>query len=263
MAVKPLILLVNDDGVHARGIKVLGQAFSEVAEVYTCAPHVERSATSHAITIHNPLRVEKLTEKIYAVEGTPADCVKLAIGQLLPYKPDFIISGINRGPNLGIDTLYSGTVSAALEGALFHIPGLAVSSTGTDRSNMHYETAAKVAVKVFKNLASKLPTGRIFNLNVPSCKMSELKGLRSANLGRRNEDDNIIESLDPRGRPYYWLGGGYGPSEPDSMADMNIIKHGYATLSILRPNLLDEDATNALKNATETLLDSFDQEVPK
>lgn len=246
MSKKPLILLVNDDGVNAEGIKVLRDHFLKIADVWVCAPHIERSAASHAITIHNPLRVEKLDEKIFAVEGFPADCVKLALGHLLPFKPDFVVSGINRGPNLGFDTLYSGTVSAALEGALFGIPGIAVSSAGHDRNNMHYEAAAKIAVEVFMSMKDQLPKGSIYNINAPSCKLEDLKGVKATSLGRRIDDDNIIESLDPRSKPYYWLGGGFGPVEEIENSDCIEIKKGYATISVLTPSLFDEKATSSI-----------------
>lgn len=250
---KPLALLVNDDGVHAPGIKALHKSLSQVAEVYMCAPHVERSAVSQAITIHNPLRVEKLSEKVFAVEGTPADCVKLAMGELLPYKPDFIVSGINRGPNLGMDTLYSGTVSAALEGALFDVPGLAVSSYGPATRSMYYETAAKVAVNVFQTVMPNVGAQRVLNLNVPSCPVKEIKGVKFTALGRRLKDDKIIKSVDPRGRPYYWLGGGFGPIEERENSDMLELQRGFATLSVLRPCLFDEDGTSQLASKVPDL----------
>jgi 5'-nucleotidase len=183
--------------------------------------------------------------------------VKLAVGHLLPFKPDFIVSGINRGPNLGFDTLYSGTVSAALEGALFGTPGIAVSSTGHDRNNMHYETAAKLAVKVFEEMADKLPKGSIYNLNVPSCALEDLKGLKATTLGRRIDDDNIIESLDPRSRPYYWLGGGFGPVEEVSGSDCVEIKNGFATISVLSPSLFNQKITSKVSQDVDQLSDKI------
>ena len=248
MGKKPLVLLVNDDGVYAEGIRVLRDHFSQIADVYICAPHIERSAASHAITIHNPLRVEQLEDKVFAVEGYPADCVKLALGHLLPFRPDFIVSGINRGPNLGFDTLYSGTVSAALEGALFGIPGIAVSSTGHNRSKMYYDSAAEVAVNVFKELGARLEVGSIYNINVPSCPYQDLKGIKATSLGRRIDDDNIIESLDPRSKPYYWLGGGYGPVMEIDGSDCVEIKKGFATLSVLSPSLLNKNLTDKISS---------------
>ena len=257
MSKKPLVLLVNDDGVHAEGIKVLRDHFEPIADVYVCAPHVEKSAASHAISIHAPLRVEQLDERTFAVEGFPADCVKLAMSRLLPRKPDFILSGINRGPNLGYDTLYSGTVSAALEGALFGVSGIAVSSCGHDRNNMHYETAAKLAVHVFENMMDKLPKGTIYNLNSPSCDFEQLKGLKATTLGRRIEDDQIIEALDPRAKPYYWIGGGMGPVEKIDNSDCVEVKNGYASISVLEPSLFHKQATKAISDAVSEISQKY------
>ena len=256
MTHRPLILVVNDDGIHAPGLKILAETLRTYGDVVTVAPHVERSASAHAITITQPLRAEKLGPDSWAIEGSPVDCVMVAFWKLLKRKPDWVCSGINRGGNLGIDTLYSGTVGAALEAALHGVPALAVSCQG--ERPLRYEAAAKVVTMIMdKSDQWRKELGhRVLNINVPSGEAKDLKGLRFATLGRRLYDQNLVEGVDPRGRPYFWIGGG-GESHAD-IPDSDCIHFddGYATLSVLHPSLFDEKSNRELKNSFSEQLNS-------
>ena len=256
---KPLFLLCNDDGVHAPGIRVLAEAIAPLGDVVVVAPHVERSASSHAISIHSPLRVEQIARNIYAVEGTPADCIMLACRRLLHRKPSWIISGINRGGNLGIDTLYSGTVHAAMEGALHGYRAMAVSSHG--RGNLRYETAGQV-VRMLLERQDLLAVGDRFtiNVNVPNLPMEDLKGITVAGLGRRIYEDEMVEGIDPRGRPYYWIGAGGEMFEDIPDSDCYLVDQGFATVTVLKPCLLDERANDQLRRV---LPDAFSGAFPR
>jgi 5'-nucleotidase len=240
---KPLVLLVNDDGIHAPGLKALKASLSPIANLWIVAPHMERSANSHAITIHYPLFVEKLADQEYAVEGTPADCVKIAYNKILPSKPDWIVSGINRGGNLGIDTLYSGTCAAALEGALYNSKSLAVSQNGNSKS-MDYTHGADLARSIILDKNFQGFCGLTLNLNVPES--GPIKGIKITSLGQREAEEPILEATDPRGRSYYWLGGGNGPFYPTPGTDILEVSQGFASISILKPSLFDEASTRKL-----------------
>ena len=243
MTEKPLILLVNDDGIHAPGLKALRAALSTIGDLWVVAPHMERSANSHAITIHYPLFVEKLGQQEFAVEGTPVDCVKVAFHKILPRSPDWVVSGINRGANLGSDTLYSGTCAAALEGALYQTKTLAVSLNNQSKKS-DYSHAADLAKTTMLDPKFHNFQGLTINLNVPES--GPIKGIKITSVGQRQVEEPIIESIDPRGRAYFWLGGGNGPFAPEAGTDLQEMKQGYATISILKPSLYDEVSTRQL-----------------
>lgn len=207
------ILVSNDDGVYARGIRVLSERISRDPEneVFVVAPDRERSATGHALTLHKPLRVQEIeyegqVKGAWWTTGTPSDCVKFAVQGLLSEPPDLIVSGINSGPNLGSEILYSGTVSAAMEGAILSIPGIAVSLVG--RHVKHYEVAAEFVSRLVKIVPwTKLPKRLLLNVNVPNLPASEIKGAVITELGLREYKDRYEKRLDPRGKVYYWLAG--------------------------------------------------------
>ena len=247
MPQKPLFLISNDDGVHAPGLRALAAAVKDLGDVVIVAPHVERSATSHAISIHLPLRMEQIEPKIYAVEGTPADCVMLAIRKLLHRKPTWVLSGINRGANLGVDTIYSGTVAAAMEGTLHNIPSIAVSTYGKAQDHLHYESAAKVVRMLLERpeVLGDVTRTSLVNVNVPNLPFEKLKGIAVTSLGRRIYEDEMQEGTDPRGRAYYWIGAGGEMFEDIPNSDCVMIDQGFVTMSVLRPSFLDEQG-NAL-----------------
>lgn len=244
---RPLFLITNDDGVHAPGVRVLANAVRDLGDVIIVAPHVERSASSHAISIHLPLRLEQVEPNIYAVEGTPADCVMLAIRKLLRRKPNWVLSGINRGANLGVDTIYSGTVAAAMEGTLHNIPSIAVSTFGKAREHLHYESAARVVRMMLErpDILGDVTRSSLVNLNVPNLPYEKLKGIAVTSMGRRIYEDEMQEGTDPRGRAYYWIGAGGEMFEDIPDSDCVMIDQGFVTASVLRPSFLDEQG-NAL-----------------
>ncbi len=197
----PEILLTNDDGIHSPGIVALAEAVSAVGRVTVVAPDRERSASSAALTLHLPLRYEEVGTGRFSVEGTPTDCVIIGLHQILPALPDLVISGINRGANLGHDVAYSGTVSAAMEGANQGIPSFAISLAS--REEFRFEEAARfAAVLAEKVLKEPLPSGVILNVNVPG---QQIRGVRITRQGHRNVRNIFVENMDPRGRRYFWL----------------------------------------------------------
>lgn len=207
------ILISNDDGIWARGIRVLAEriAREEHHTVYVVAPDRERSATGHALTLHKPLRVEEIelegnVKSAWWTTGTPSDCVKFAVGHLLPEQVDLVISGINSGPNLGGEILYSGTVSAAMEGAFLDIPSIAV-SLGSN-GHRHYDVAADFIVKLIDLLPDSGLGNKLFlNVNVPNLPADQIRGTRVSSLGVRAYNDHFEKRIDPRGKVYYWLAG--------------------------------------------------------
>jgi 5'-nucleotidase len=219
-----IVLLTNDDGIHAAGLAALRTAFeADGARTYVIAPDQERSACGHAITTLQPLWVEPFLfpdgkERAWSCSGTPADCAKLGIRVLLPERPDVVVSGINRGPNLGTDVLYSGTVSAAAEGVILGVPSLAISLAAFE--NLNYEFAARVAVHLAREiLARPLPENTLLNVNVPAIDPKDIAGLAVTRLGIRRWSDVFESRRDPHNREYYWLTGGPlddGDEAPDS-----------------------------------------------
>ncbi len=200
------ILISNDDGVDSRGIKALAVAMKKIrgARIIVVAPDRQQSATSHSLTLHRPLRVKKVKAGFYAVDGTPTDCVMLAVHKILKIKPDLVVSGINHGANLGEDVHYSGTVAAAVEGAIMGVPSIAVSVVGDGK--YRFDVAASIAVRLSRQVLKKgLPPGLVLNVNVPN--RGKIRGYEFTRLGRHHYSDVIVEKADPRGRPYFWIGG--------------------------------------------------------
>ena len=201
------ILVTNDDGIFSEGIKLLAESLGEIAEVIVVAPDREQSATGHALTLTRPLRMQRMQENWYAVDGTPTDCVNLGVLSLLKdHPPDFVVSGINFGFNLGDDVTYSGTVSACFEGNLLGIPSIALSQEVAEGFN--FERAARFARQLVETLLTPepwaLPSDLLLNVNVPA---GEIEGVSFTRLGRRYYKQSVIENLDPRGRKYYWIAG--------------------------------------------------------
>jgi len=230
------ILVTNDDGVHSEGIHALADALKRLGEVTVVAPHIEASAIGHALTLRRPLRVERLRQDVYEVDGTPTDCVNVAIARILDEAPILVVSGINKGYNLGDDVTYSGTVAGAMEAALLGIAGVAVS---LERSADTYDfapaaaAAAQVAAQV---LARALPSRTFININVPA---GQPKGFRTTVQARRNHVTVVDERLDPRGRPYYWIEEGQNDWEVNDRSDYAAVKAGYVSVTPLQPDLTD------------------------
>lgn len=232
---RPLILLSNDDGHARRGIRTLRSALASVADVVIVAPEVEQSASSHSLSLHRPLRVRKVEEGIFAVDGTPADCVYVALfhSKVMGRRPDLVVSGINHGLNLAQDVFYSGTVAAAREGAMRGIPALAVSAHA--RSPEDFEKTAELGCRFAKQLL-EMPRGKsalLLNVNVPQRWNG---GVRAARLGARNYEEVLDERVDPRGREYLWLGGSGVRHDPDPGSDTDAHDAGFASVT---PLILD------------------------
>lgn len=248
------ILVCNDDGISSKGIIELAKSMSRIGEVVVAAPDEERSAIGHAITLHKPLRIEpvKLHDvdiEAYSVDGTPADCVKIGVDVIMKRKVDLVISGINRGPNLGTDVLYSGTVSAAIEGCILGIPSVAISLVSYKSDDFSY--AGEVAVEVAQKLLEHgLPKGALLNVNVPAVPKEEIRGIKVARLGIRRYAETYIKRLDPRGRPYYWLTGeAIDTSQEDMQLDTDIfaVKENYVAVTPIHLDLTLYSFMDAVK----------------
>ncbi|MFQ6082678.1 MAG: 5'/3'-nucleotidase SurE [Candidatus Aminicenantia bacterium] len=235
-----LILLTNDDGFYSSGIEILSKKLKKLGQVFVVAPDRERSAISYALTLHRPLRAEKIREDFYTIDGTPTDCINLAIKKLLPKNPDLIIAGINKGANLGEDTTYSGTVSGAVQGTLFNIPSFAISVI-PDKEGIHaFELAAKITLKIARwVLNNGLPEETTLNINVPP---PPIKGIKMTKLGKKRYNPDIIEKIDPRGRIYYWIGNGNPQISGDENTDVRAIEQGFISITPLRLDLTDYKA---------------------
>lgn len=237
------ILISNDDGIFAEGINVLANVLSEIATVTVVAPDRNRSGASNSLTLENPLRIRKVGEGRFAIEGTPTDSVHIALNVLLKEKACIVVSGINHGANLGDDVLYSGTVAAATEGFLLGLPAIAVSLCGST----HFDTAAQVVKQVVLNhLINPLPANRILNINVPDCKMSELQGWKVTRLGARHRAESMIEDTDPRGKSIYWIGLPGGTQDAGSGTDFDAIENKCVSLTPLQVDLTAHDTIKTL-----------------
>ncbi|MBI1958873.1 MAG: 5'/3'-nucleotidase SurE [Candidatus Rokubacteria bacterium] len=237
-----VILVTNDDGIHAAGLQALAAALEDLGEVYVVAPDREQSAVGHALTLHRPLRVDQLAERRFAVNGTPSDCVNLGVLGLLPEAPVLVASGINHGANLGDDVTYSGTVSAAMEGTLLGVASMAVSRVDPDGSG--FDRAAEVARAVAARLLVEgLPAQTLLNVNVPP---GTLAGVRMTRLGRRVYSAKAVREVDPRGRPYYWIGAGPPTWEEDEESDIAAVHNGWASVTPLHLDLTHHGALRGL-----------------
>ena len=231
-----VLVLTNDDGVHAPGLAALERALAELGEVYVVAPEREQSACGHALTLHRPLRPHRLGECRFAVNGTPSDCVNLAVLGFLPAPPVLVVSGINHGANLGDDVTYSGTVSAAMEGTLLGVPSIAVSLVDGGDFEVAGRVARLVAMRV---LVGGLPGNTLLNVNVPA---QPPHGIRLTRLGHRVYSDKIVEQADPRGRSHYWIGGGAARWDDLDGTDMGAVHDGYVSLTPLHLDLTNHRA---------------------
>lgn len=239
------ILVSNDDGYHAEGINVLSDALAKVADVVVVAPDRNRSAASNSLTLSTPLRVSEIAPNRYSVDGTPSDCVHVALTGFLDYEPDLVVSGINHGANLGDDVIYSGTVAAAMEGRFLGLPTIAVSLVG--RKLRHFDTAASVAAELVQKIEqSSLPSDVVLNVNVPDLPLADLKGVRATRLGFRHKAEHIVKDKDPYGRPIYWVGPpGEGQDAGDD-TDFFAIEQGFASVTPLNVDLTRHAAIDDL-----------------
>jgi len=249
----PLVLVTNDDGVHAAGLRALVAALEPVGEVYVVAPDREVSACSQSLTLKHPLRVENVAPRVQAVDGTPADCVNLALAKLLPRRPDLVVSGINRGGNLGDDVFYSGTVGGAREGTFFGVPSLAISLAV--RAEADFTEAAAFVPRLARMVLEKgLPEQTLLNVNVPS---GRPRGVAVTVQGRREHEGTILEGLDPRRRTYYWIEEGSDRWVGDAMSDIHAVRNGLISITPLTTDTTHHAVLAAFHAWEGTLRDGF------
>jgi len=242
-----LILLTNDDGVQAEGLRRLKQAVGGLGRIMIVAPERQQSGASHALTLSNPLRMNWLADDIVAVDGTPTDCVLLAMRGLLDSKPDLLISGMNHGPNLGDDVTYSGTVAAAFEGTLLGLPSVAISVCSW--KDCCFDAAARFATRVATEVLERgLPNGTLLNVNVPSVPPDEIEGVKVTKLGKRIYRDAVVKKKDPRGKDYYWIGGQPPIWCAEEESDFDAVERGMISITPLHLDLTDYSQMDTVKS---------------
>jgi 5'-nucleotidase len=235
------ILISNDDGYLATGINALTEALEQVADVVVVAPDRNRSAASSSLTLDRPLRVSKVSENRYAVDGTPSDCVHLAITGFLDYEPDLVVSGINHGANLGDDVIYSGTVAAAMEGRFLGLPTIAVSLVGHDL--VYFDTAARVAAELVQKIdRTMMAADIVLNVNVPNRPYDQLQGMQATRLGFRHKSEQVLKDHDPYGRPIYWVGPAGKGQDAGEGTDFHAIEQGSVAITPLKVDLTRHEA---------------------
>jgi 5'-nucleotidase len=241
-----MILVTNDDGVYSPGVQMLAKRLRELDEVVIVAPDRERSAAGHSMTLHRPLLIEEIKASVYSVNGTPTDCVNIAVKGLLKEAPKLVVSGINKGPNLGDDVTYSGTVAGAIEGILLGIPSFAVSLAA--RENFRFAEAAEVAFRTaVQILEQRMPADTLLNVNVPNLPLSEIQGTRITRLGKRVYHQMTVERIDPRGKKYYWIGGGEPDWEREEGTDLDAVDRKMISVTPLHLDFTDYTSFDRLK----------------
>ena len=254
MTPKPLILLTNDDGFFAEGIQALFRELKDLGRLFIVAPDREKSASSLSLSLRQPLRVQRIRSNIYSVEGTPVDCIYLAMKKFLPRTPDLLVSGMNPGPNLGQqDVSYSGTVSAAVQGTFFQVPSMAVSLIADQDGDFHFREAAQVVHRLAEFLLQhRLPEGITLSVNIPP---QPLKGIKVTKVGIKRYEPDIIEKKDPRENSYYWIGRGNPKIIGDDETDVRAAQKGFITVTPLRIDLTDYEAMRLtfMKKLTRTV----------
>jgi len=246
------ILITNDDGYLAPGIRALAQELALVADISVVAPERNRSGASNSLTLMRPLRVEQSTDGYYYVDGTPTDCVHLALSGLFDNPPDMVVSGINAGPNLGDDVLYSGTVAAAMEGRYLGLPAIAVSLVGKPAT--HFSSAAQITRRVVERLTrSPLPDDTLLNLNVPDLPGDEIVAIEATRLGFRHKSEPMIKQHDPYGRPIYWVGPPGAAQDAGPGTDFFAVEHATASVTPMQIDLTRHHGIEPLQSWLEAL----------
>jgi len=242
------ILCTNDDGFLATGLRVLASASRSFGSVTIVAPDREQSATSHSLTMHHPLRSRRASDGTLVVDGTPTDCVILAVGALLEHRPDFCLSGINHGPNMGEDVLYSGTVAAAMEATVLGVPAIALSYGGAEFESIEgWEGKVSELLGLLLERRSEFPPSTLLNVNLPPIEPSQVKGVRITTLGKRTFSDSLTRSKDPTGREFFWIGGGAAHWEGGEETDFHAVAEGYISVTPLHLDLTNYRLLEALR----------------
>ncbi len=245
----PRILVTNDDGYFSPGIAALAAALRPLGEVIVVAPQSEASAVGHALTLRRPLRIERISADVYAVDGTPTDCVNIAIDEIMTAPPDLVVSGINNGLNVGDDVTYSGTVAGAFEAALLGYPGIAVS---LERAEADFGPAAAMAAKFAAQvLEHGLPYRTFLNLNVPK---GEILGIKTTVQAKRNHITKVDRRMDPRQRPYFWIEEAQDDWAPHDRSDRQAIRDGYVSVTPLQPDLTDHSSIDLIEQLTKRIV---------
>jgi 5'-nucleotidase len=239
------ILLTNDDGVHAPGILALQDELAKYARVITVAPDREKSAASHQISIHTPVRINEIDNDIYALDGTPVDCVKFSLGGFINEKIDLVVSGINNGPNMGMDVIYSGTVAAAREALIKNVPSIAFSIGGFFNTKQFKSAAINCGIITDFFLNHDIIKDIFINVNVPNISHEDIKGIKITSLGHRNYHEKIIKTQDPYGKKFYWLGGDIPDHNNIEGSDLTVVEQGYISITPLH---LDTTAFSKIEN---------------
>jgi 5'-nucleotidase len=249
----PRILVTNDDGIYSEGLRKLAAALRPIGEVFVVAPDREQSAASHALTLNRPLRILQIEEGEWIVDGTPTDCVNLAVLYILKdHRPDLICSGINFGPNLGDDVTYSGTISAAFEGSLLKVPSIAFSALVGE--HFSFDRCAAFAARLVREMLTRPQQPEIIlNVNLP---VEEIKGVRITHLGKRTYAEGVIERLDPRGRKYFWIGGEPPVWTRHAGSDIDAVEDGYVSITPLHLDLTHHNSVDALRDLEQRFDDA-------
>ena len=248
------VLVSNDDGVDAIGIRVLAERLGAVGQVTVVAPDRDRSGASNSLTLDAPLRVLSMDNGYYRVAGTPTDCVHLALAGLLDEEPDIVVSGINNSANLGDDVIYSGTVSAAMEGRFLGLPAIAVSLVSRDHQGEHYESAAKAVLLLMERLlVDPLPADTILNVNVPDLPWHEIKGFEVTRLGKRHRSAPCIRQTDPRGKPIWWIGPAGAAEDAGPGTDFNAVQRGFVSVTPIHVDLTRFEALDEVSSWMQSL----------
>jgi 5'-nucleotidase len=252
------ILITNDDGYLAPGIRILAERLSAIAEITVVAPDRERSGASNSLTLMRPLRVRETESGYFSVDGTPTDCVHLAISGLLDQKPDMVVSGINSGANLGDDVLYSGTVAGAMEGRFLGLPALSVSLVG--KSCRHYEVAAEITGQIIQNITiNPLPDDTILNVNIPDRSLEEVGRLQATRLGFRHKAESMVKQSDPNGLPIYWVGPAGPAQDAGPGTDFYAVEHLQVSITPLQIDLTRHASIKPLQQWLTDLNESEDR----
>jgi 5'-nucleotidase len=252
------VLVSNDDGVDAPGIRVLADRLSAVGEVTVVAPDRDRSGASNSLTLDAPIRVLDMGNRYYRVAGTPTDCVHLALAGMLDYEPDIVVSGINNSANLGDDVIYSGTVSAAMEGRFLGLPAIAVSLVSRDHKGEHYDSAAQAVLQLMQRLlVDPLPADTILNVNVPDRPWSDIRGFEVTRLGKRHRSAPCIKATDPRGKPIWWIGPAGDVDDAGPGTDFNAVQRGYISVTPIHVDLTRFQALEKVSSWMNTLTEGM------
>jgi 5'-nucleotidase len=255
------VLVSNDDGVDAKGIRVLAECLGAVGQVTVVAPDRDRSGASNSLTLDAPIRVLRMDNGYYRVAGTPTDCVHLALAGMLDYEPDIVVSGINNSANLGDDVIYSGTVSAAMEGRFLGLPAIAVSLVSQDHNGVHYDAAAQAVLLLMQRLlVDPLPADTILNVNVPDRPWAEIQGFEVTRLGRRHRSAPCIAQTDPRGKPIWWIGPAGGVEDDGPGTDFDAVRRGYVSVTPIHVDLTRYQALEKVSGWVRAMTDALNDE---